>query len=690
MTTNALSEETSPYLLQHADNPVDWYPWGPEALALARRERKPILLSIGYSACHWCHVMAHESFEDPAIAALMNSQFINIKVDREERPDLDRIYQTAHQLLSRRPGGWPLTVFLSPDDQLPFFAGTYFPPQERHGMIGFPDLLLRIAAAWHDQPDQIHAQNEQLRGALSTLDRISHNPSVVPLDGTPLSDGLAQAQESFDERYGGFGDAPKFPHPTSLERLLRHAAARPTDDLEGSAALHMALYSLERMAAGGINDQLGGGFYRYSVDARWQIPHFEKMLYDNAQLLSLYAWAFRLSGQRQFERTARAIAGWMIADMQDDDGAFYSSRDADSEGEEGQYYLWQVEQVAALLNEREFNCFSRRFGLDQPPNFEGHWHLTVHASAATIAREQNLPEAEVESLLASASDKLLASRAARIPPARDDKILTAWNGLAIKSLAVSARLLNDTMMGDAAQRALDSIKRRLWRDGRLLATCRGERARLPAYLDDYAFLLDATLALLELRWRAADLDFALQLADTMLANFVDTENGGFYFTAHDHERLVMRTRAFQDDAIPAGNGIAAMALGRLGHLLGDTRYLAAAGDTLKAGADVMQRYPWSHNAMLNALEEFLSPPAMTILRGNETALARWQQALRTQALPRQMVLAIPAAADTLPQALAARAPRGDIVGYVCRGMTCSAPAQSLDELQAALTVSAAG
>ncbi|MFQ5488742.1 MAG: thioredoxin domain-containing protein, partial [Gammaproteobacteria bacterium] len=389
---NRLGQETSPYLRQHADNPVDWYPWCAEALARARDEQRPILLSIGYSACHWCHVMAHESFEDPATAALMNRHFVNIKVDREERPDLDKIYQVSHQLLTQRGGGWPLTMFLDPQDLVAFFGGTYFPPTPRYGLPGFPELLERVAAYYHEQGDEIRAQNQRLREALASLN--PRDQRSGELDATPLDLARHQLGRAFDEVHGGFGGAPKFPQPPNLERLLRHWAASGDQQ-----ALHMAGFTLEQMAAGGIHDHLGGGFYRYAVDERWLIPHFEKMLYDNAQLLALYAQAWAASGRQHFAAAAHDTVRWVLTEMQAPQGAFYAALDADSEGEEGRYYVWEREQIEALLDPEEYAAFASRYGLLDAANFEGRWHLhlpggMVEESAAT------------QRLLNSARDKL--------------------------------------------------------------------------------------------------------------------------------------------------------------------------------------------------------------------------------------------------------------------------------------------
>ncbi len=447
---NRLADATSPYLQQHAHNPVDWWPWCGEALSLARAQDKPILLSIGYSACHWCHVMAHESFEDPETAALMNRLFVNIKVDREERPDLDKIYQTAHQLLTQRPGGWPLTVFLTPDDHKPFFAGTYFPREPRHGLIAFTDLMQRVEGAYREREDAIREQNSSLMAALGQVEATRSGGSEIT-DDEPIEAAVSQLADSFDTRFGGFGTAPKFPHPTNLELLLRHHAASAAAGTAEDQALRMAVQTLECMVKGGINDQLGGGFCRYSVDERWMIPHFEKMLYDNGPLLALCCDAWQITGKPLFRGAAEATADWVMREMQDPRGGYYSSLDADSEGHEGRFYVWDREQVKGLLPAEEYAVFAPVYGLDLDPNFEGRWHLHTYRDPQTVAADLGKSADAVSALLAQARERLFRARERRVRPGRDEKILTAWNGLMIKGMARAARVLgNDRLPGFGA------------------------------------------------------------------------------------------------------------------------------------------------------------------------------------------------------------------------------------------------
>jgi len=677
--TNRLSRETSPYLQQHAHNPVDWYAWSSEAFARARAENKPVHLSIGYAACHWCHVLANESFEDEATAAVLNQRFINIKVDREERPDIDRIYQIAQQMLTQRSGGWPLTMFLTPDDQRPFFGGTYFPKEPRYGLPAFKDLLGRISQYYREHQSELRRQNEALMDAFSGLTPPGPGDGLR-LTAAPLLTGRQRLAASFDNRSGGFGPAPKFPHPQTLERLLRDwraSAHQPEPDLH---ALYMTTLTLRCMGEGGINDQLGGGFSRYSVDATWTIPHFEKMLYDNGALLSVYANAAIATGDAFYAGVAAQIAQWAMREMQSPEGGYYSSLDADSEGHEGRFYVWDREEIRGNLSKDEWAVFAPRYGLDRPPNFEGHWHLFVAQPIARIAEELVVGRSEAESLLEAARCELLEIRVARIRPGRDEKILTSWNAMMIRGMAIAARSLGRDDLADSATRALDFIRATLWRDGRLLATCRDGISHLNAYLDDYAFLADAILELQQTRFNADELRFACALLDVVLSRFADSPVGGFFFTSDDHETLMHRSKSFADDATPSGNAVAAYVLQRMGYLLADARYLSAAEGTLRASWAALEKYPQSHTSMLTTLEEYLQPPESIILRGEPALIETWQRELAKIYAPRRIILAIPADATALPPAIADKAPYGTGVAYVCQGSTCSAPIADLGEL----------
>jgi uncharacterized protein YyaL (SSP411 family) len=680
MLRNHLAEETSPYLLQHADNPVEWYPWGEAALRKAKQENKPILLSIGYSACHWCHVMAHESFEDLSTAALMNELFINIKVDREERPDLDKIYQVAQQMLTHGSGGWPLTMFLTPQQQ-PFFGGTYFPKEPRYGMPAFRDLLRRVAQYYREQGEEIATQNEQLQAALAAM--VPQPDTGAVLDGSATAQARAALEKSFDGTFGGFSGAPKFPHSTSIERCMRQWYATSAETEPDLKALYMATLTLTRMAEGGLFDQLGGGFARYSVDGAWMIPHFEKMLYDNGQLLCEYARAHLATGEALFAKVARETADWVLRDMRSAAGCFYSSLDADSEGHEGKFYVWSREEVQSLLTPGEYSAFSARFGLDRSANFEGEWHLHTFASLDDIAGALKESAPTVAELIEAARSKLLKARNLRVWPARDEKILCSWNALMIKALALASRVLGRPDLAEAASTAVDFVRHHLWRDGRLLATYKDGRAHLPAYLDDYALLADALLELLQTRWRSSDLDFARQLAEVLLDQFEDKDDGGFFFTAKDHEQLIHRSKTFADESVPSGNGVAAAMLTRLGFLLGETRYLDAAERTLRAAWTGIQEYPQAHMSLVNALEDILSALQILVIRGEASSAAHWANVLGKLYAPTRMIFAIPTDAQ-LPDALAAKRPGETTVAYLCSGMTCSAPLENLEEVTRAL------
>jgi len=682
--SNRLARETSPYLQQHADNPVDWYPWGDEAFQVARDSGKPVLLSVGYSACHWCHVMAHESFEDAATAALMNELFVNIKVDREERPDVDKIYQTAHQLLTQRGGGWPLTMFLDGENQRPFFGGTYFPKEARYGMPAFGELLTNIASYYADKRDEVRSQSARLLEVFTKLDPAPAEPGAA-LDAAPLTVGRNTFEQTFDRDYGGFGSAPKFPHPTTIERLLRHWRASANDAEPDIEALFMATLTLTRMAEGGVFDHVGGGFCRYSVDRYWQIPHFEKMLYDNGPLLALYAQVALATGDTLFADVANATAEWMLADMQADNGGFFATRDADSEGHEGIYYLWRPQQVRDLLGD-DYEAFARRFGLDKDANFEGQWHLTVRESISDIAAATGRKEKDVLSAIDAAKKILLRERLKRVAPGRDEKQLTSWNALAIRGLAIAGRALDRPDLIEAAVRATQFLQNTLFVDGRLLASYKDGEARFPAYLDDHAFLLDALLELLQARWDTAQLAFAVQIAELMLAHFEDREDGGFFFTADDHETLIHRPKPLADEAVPSGNGIAASALQRLGFLLGETRYLDAAERTLRASWQAISDYPHGHVSLLSALEEYLVHPEIIVIRGDPDEIARWQHTAARLYAPRRLVFGISSEARDLPGALADRAAiDGETVAYRCLGTHCEMPVTTWEALAAQLS-----
>ena len=587
---NRLASERSPYLLQHAEQPVDWYPWGPQALERARAEDRPILLSIGYAACHWCHQMAHESFADAATAALMNEGFVNIKVDREERPDLDQLYQAAHQVLRRSGGGWPLTVFLSPEG-VPFFSGTYFPDEARHGQAAFRDVLGTVGSVWRTQREALARQDEALMAALDR--QMPRLDAQAVVDADVADRAHAQLAAAFDETHGGFGTAPKFAHPSDLMFLLR----RGRD--EGDAqALHMALHSLRKMAEGGLYDQIGGGFFRYSVDAQWTLPHFEKMLSDNGVMLALYAEALALTGEPLFRRVVEDTAGWALREMQAPSGGFHASLSADDEqGREGRCYVWESEPLRLALAPNEWDVCAAHWGLVDAPNFEGtSWHLRVARPAPDLAATLQWPEPLLDALIASARAKLLAVREQRGHPSRDEKILTGWTALMIIGLARASAVCQREDWLRAARTALAFVRQQHGPAGSPLLASPGQ----PAFLDDHAHLLDAVLNLHAVDPQAQDLPMALEIAQALLRRFEDPAEGGFFFTPHDAPALIHRFKPGVDAAAPSCNAVAARALQDLGRLLDEPRFLDAAQRCLRVFAASVRADPVSHTGLLQA------------------------------------------------------------------------------------------
>jgi hypothetical protein len=593
---NRLIHEKSPYLLQHARNPVDWFPWRPEAFAKAGAENKPVFLSVGYSACHWCHVMEHESFEDGRVAEILNRHFVCIKVDREERPDIDDIYMTATQLMTGR-GGWPNSVWLTPD-QRPWYAGTYFPREDRHGRPGFITLLTRLAEVWRLQRNDVEAQAERLAEAVRANagagERAAHDVSRDRV-GALIADGVNALERSYDLKHGGFGDAPKFPPHSALRLLLRRS---PVTDQR--SLLPIATGTLDAMMLGGIHDHVGGGFHRYSTDARWLLPHFEKMLYDNAQLARVYAEAFRITGNEAFRATARDTLDWALREMRDPGGGFFSALDADSEGEEGRFYVWTRGEVLEILGREAGESFCNVYHIEDRGNFreEATGEQSAHnipylESGADIAR------------LEESRKKLLAGRARRARPGLDDKVLTSWNGLMIGALAHAGRHLDEPRYLDAARQAAGFALARLIREGRVLHGYRSDSARGMGFLDDYACLADGLLDLFDATGEERRLKEAESLAQRMLRHFPDEARGGFFYTADDHERLLTRGKDAFDQAMPSGNGVAARVFVRLGVLLKNRGYLETGGDTVKALAPAVERAPAGACSLLLAAQMYL-------------------------------------------------------------------------------------
>lgn len=658
--SNQLTQATSPYLRQHADNPVFWKQWDKSTLIEAKERDMPILLSIGYSACHWCHVMAHESFEDPNIAQLMNRHFINIKLDREERPDLDRIYQTAHQILSGQPGGWPLTVFIDPVDLVPFFTGTYFPPSARFGMIAFPDLLQHISKTFLEKRRDVKRQNESLIKACNQLD---HIPKGDELDGLPISSALNNLLKSFDEEHGGFGTAPKFPHAPTLEWLLVHPGA----------GREMGYSTLTHMSRGGIQDQLGGGFYRYTIDANWETPHFEKMLYDNAQLLSLYSRAYHTAAADNdlFRQTAYGIIRWANSSLYLPCGLFAASLDADNDEGEGAYYLWDRESVREVLSESSYEIFAEVTGLNDPPNLGNRWHL------------QRLDAPRDLEAYESARQSLLKERDKRTRPRRDDKALTSWNAIWITGLVAAAEAFSDLEALKQGQKTWDNLLNRVITDNELKACFARDVAYNDGLLDDYATVLWAGLALAGFDVPSSHWTTLITLADRLLDDF-SHPRGGFFLTAST-DNLFYRPRLFNDDTMPSGNGLAARALIRLGNLLGETRYINAATETLKAAWPYLKNQPEVHTTLLGALEDVLSPRPSLVLRSTHKIPQPLFDAiadLRDQA----WIYCISGNNNCLPKQLSIyTVPENtEYIAYVCNDRQCSPPLTEPGEIKTAV------
>jgi hypothetical protein len=684
---NRLAGETSPYLLQHQANPVDWYPWGPEALERAKQEQKPIFLSIGYSACHWCHVMEHESFENPAIARLMNDNFVCIKVDREERPDLDHIYMNAVQLMTGR-GGWPMSVFLTPELQ-PFYGGTYWPPTGRMGMPGFDQVLTAVANAWQERRQQAIEQAAELTGHISRM-------VELPISSGELSHQLIDAagaalERSFDFYHGGFGGAPKFPHPMDLQVLLRLWRRH-----RRSGLLEMVTTTLDKMAAGGIYDHLGGGFHRYSVDERWLVPHFEKMLYDNSLLATAYTEGFLATGNADYARVARETCDYVLRDLTDPSGGFYSTEDADSEGEEGKFYVWTPQEIAAVLGTEASEIFCYVYDVTEPGNFEGHNILNLPKPIDVCAKIKQRDPAELRAELAAGREKLLEARGRRVRPGRDDKVLVGWNGLMIDALARAAGALNEPRYLAAAVKAAEFILRDMRRpDGRLLHTWRAGKAKYDAYLDDYAALANALVSLYEATFDERYIDGAVRLVEIMLAHFVDNAGGGFFYTADDHERLIARHKDIQDSSVPSGNALAATVLVRLGKLTGRAEYLDAAEKTFRMATGLLERAPTAAGQMLLALDMFLGPTSEIVLLGDpgNADTAAVLRHLRGRFIPNKVVaLRNPATSGesgshslALAALFAGKAPlTPEPTLFVCENFACQSPVSGCHAIQGAI------
>ncbi|MFQ5380352.1 MAG: thioredoxin domain-containing protein [Dehalococcoidia bacterium] len=684
---NRLSEETSPYLLQHATNPVDWYPWGGEAFARARGEHKPILLSVGYSSCHWCHVMAHESFEDEETAAMMNELFVNVKVDREERPDVDGIYMSAVQAMTGQ-GGWPMTVFLTPDLE-PFFAGTYFPALDSQGRPGFRAVLKTVAAAWERDSGQV---SESAAGITRKLREAAERALG---DGSELSDELPgravdAMAAAFDGEWGGFGNAPKFPQPQSLEFLLAFAARQGSDDEAGRRALGMVRRTLGAMASGGIYDQLGGGFARYSTDREWLVPHFEKMLYDNAQLVRVYLHAFQFTGDETFRRIARETLDYLLRDMRHPEGGFFAAEDADSEGIEGKYYVWSLAEFERLLG-REAAFGAACLGVTGAGNFKDPHHpefdrrnvLTRRFDAAVVGARFDIDPEEIDPRLERLRRSLLDGRADRPRPGLDDKVLASWNGLALAAFAEAGRVLGDAYYLDTAGACAKFLRREMWREGRLLHTWKDGEARVAGLLEDYAYV---GLGLVELFKATGDLDhleWAREISDVIGEEFHDLEGSGFFDASHEAEDLLFRTKEYFDQATPAGNAAAALLLTWLSRYLAEPSYESAAEDTAASASAALSRAPVGMGAMLQVVEFLLAPRTELVLTGDPAERSAFEREVARFYMP-WVALAPTADAEGLPM-FEGRAAHAGAAAHLCRDMVCDLPASTPEGLREQLT-----
>jgi uncharacterized protein YyaL (SSP411 family) len=678
--TNRLIHESSPYLLQHAHNPVDWYPWGDEAFAKAREENKPVLLSIGYSACHWCHVMERESFENEQIATLMNDLFVNIKVDREERPDLDEVYMNAVQMLTGR-GGWPMTMFLTPERQ-PFYGGTYFPPEDRHGMPGFPRILQGVAEAYRDKPQDVQKSVDQILSALKQMSHSEdHEHAFAP---EFIGKAAEQIAGAYDPQNGGLGRAPKFPNPGAYELFLRHYHHAKTQRF-----LDMVTHTITKMAGGGIYDHLGGGFHRYSVDERWLVPHFEKMLYDNAQLVRILAQIYRATGNEFFKRVMEETLDYLLREMLHNEGGFYSTQDADSDGEEGKFFVWNPAEVDQILGEETGEIFARIYDVTEMGNFEGksilHPVLTVDQAARLFKKNPH----QIETLVANAKQKLFEARQKREKPFRDEKIITSWNGLMLSGLAEALKISSKPSFLAAANRTIDLIFTKLFSDGLLLHTYKDGKAKQLGFLDDYAFWGLGILDFYEAVFDHSALQRAIELTEIMVREFWDSSEGGFFYTGNSHEPLISRAKPVFDASVPSGNAKATELLLRMYHFTGREDFLSKAETVLRSYSHAMESQPFGFAHTLCALDFYLRKPKEVVLIGKPEdpktgELLAVINAIYTPNMTLQLVAPDQPLEKISPLLAGKTQIDGNATAYLCHNYTCSAPVTDPAELKSLL------
>ncbi len=670
---NHLIHETSPYLLQHAHNPVDWYPWNESALKKAVDENKPIFLSVGYSSCHWCHVMEHESFENDDIAEIMNEHFVSIKVDREERPDLDDIYQKVCQMTTGQ-GGWPLSVFLTPD-QKPFYVGTYFPSLDSYGRPGFGSLLRQLAQAWREKPNDVKKAAENFMETLQKTEKIT-TPSK--LEKSLLDEAAMNLMQIADNTYGGFGNAPKFPNAANLSFILRYSKISKISKFS-----EFVFKTLNKMAKGGIFDQIGGGFHRYSTDARWLVPHFEKMLYDNALLPIVYSEAYQITKDPFYLDVIQKTLNFVLREMTSPEGGFYSALDADSEGEEGKYYVWKKKEIQDALG-KNADPFCLYYDVTDGGNFEGHTILNNNIGMSTVAFHFGMPEDDVKKIISGSSDVLLELRSHRIRPGLDDKVLTSWNALMISAFARGYRISGDMSYLEAAEKCVSFMEKNLISDGRLLRTYKNGQAKLKGYLEDYSYLVNALLDVFEIKPDSKYLDLAVSLANHLVDHFWDSQNNSFYFTADDHEKLIIRPKNNYDLSMPSGNSVAASSLLRLYHLTQEKKFLDISLKTMESFSIMAAENPFGFGYLLNAIYLYLqSPTEITVLNTKDKNILNM---LTKRFLPEAILVTI-----SDPDQLKRLAKYPFFAGkefslektivFVCKNFACSLPLESESEIE---------
>jgi uncharacterized protein YyaL (SSP411 family) len=665
---NRLKNEKSEYLLQHADNPVDWYPWSKEAFDTAEKENKPIMLSIGYSACHWCHVMAHESFEDDGTAELMNANFINIKLDKEERPDLDKIYQMSQTIITGKTGGWPLTVFMTPE-KFPFFAGTYFPDTERHGLPGFKDILLRVMDFYKNQRDDISKQNIQIKNIFETLNKTKETKNIINED--LLDKVKSELISSIDKVHGGFGSAPKFPHVNNLDFLIK------TTEKDDKETLELIELTLTRMTCAGIYDHLKGGFFRYSVDELWMIPHFEKMLYDNGPMIDILCNAYKITQNSLYLDKINQTCQWVIEEMQHEQGGFYSTIDADSEHVEGKFYVWTDKELRDILNTDELKLFKEIFVVYDKPNFEGKYHLHV----TKTNQECYINNKKSADLICA---KLLDVRNGRIRPATDKKILVSWNSLLMLGLINAYKVTGDNNYYDSAKKCFDFIKNNMWVNNKLYA-CYHDKPCFNAYLDDYAFLSKACIEFLKIDWNEKDFSFLESLTDTLLDSFQDKENGGFYYTSDTHEELIYRPKSYMDESLPSGNSIATEVLSELYELTGNNKYIKAVDKSISSAADSINRSKFSHCSLYLAVPNIKISKKLIIIRCELEKIDEYRKNIYALNIMNDNIYFIANNENVTIKGIKDKINQGRFTAYVCQNNTCSEPIKDYESLHAIIS-----